>query len=107
MDAEDSAALSRMVAAEELDQRKCRQIVVRYCVQNSDVIWRDALEEHGLLCMGPIDMPLQIHFSNEEGGIAVTCRNLSGEVLSRLEGLESNLELGSVATTLSEALPPP
>ncbi len=49
MDPEDASELLAMVAANAIDQPRCRKIVVKYLTANKDVMWEDALTEHGCL----------------------------------------------------------
>ena len=49
MDPEDASEQLAMVAANAIDQPRCRQIVVKYLTANKEVMWEDALTEHGCL----------------------------------------------------------
>ena len=50
MDKNDATELLAWVNAASIsDQDRCRKIVARYCTQNKEVIWEDALQQYGLL----------------------------------------------------------
>jgi len=49
MSEDESRALLNFVDADDLDRDEVREALYRYFTANQDVIWRDALVEHGLL----------------------------------------------------------
>jgi hypothetical protein len=71
MSSDDTRILTEAVDRQELDGRGVRGLLIRYFYENSDVIWSDSLEAHGLLTM---NMPtsseptLSGHFPNGKGG---------------------------------------
>ena len=49
MDKNDAKELLAWANARVIsDQDRCRRIIARYCTQNKEVIWKDALKEYEL-----------------------------------------------------------
>jgi hypothetical protein len=49
MSAHDSTSLASAIARDDVDYDATRDILFRFFGANKPSIWRDALEEHGLL----------------------------------------------------------
>jgi len=55
MSKSDAAELHAMVEAKQIDQTRCRDIVVKYVMENRNALWEDALADHGLLTFSSTD----------------------------------------------------